>query len=128
MLIQDISSASLSQKRKEQLQAPTKAPLRKKAEATDEIREEKAERHTIISVKMTKTIPMIKTKRMEITKGNSVGVETETSTSRTRTVKMPNGPEETRKKVEITSKRETLRPLAHQSATVEVRGAREVRT
>lgn len=71
---------------------------------------------------------MTKRKRMETTKGNSVGVETETSTSRTRTVKMPNGPEETRKKVEITSKREIQRPLVLLSAIEVAPGAKGVRT
>ena len=70
---------------------------------------------------------MIKRKRMETTKANSVGVETETSTSRTKTVKMPNGPNETRNKVEIISKKEKGLPV-NLSVIEVVQEGNEVRT
>lgn len=70
---------------------------------------------------------MIKRKRMETTKANSVGVETETSTSRTKTVKMPNGPNETRNKVEIISKKEKGLPV-NLSVIEVVQEVNEVRT
>ena len=97
-LIQDISSVSLSRKKKELLQTLTKHPKRKVEESSGKRAIEKS-----LTITLKIKIKTIKTRKMEIkTKvGISVGVETKTSTNRTKTVIIPNSPEETRKKVEI---------------------------
>lgn len=67
----------------------------------------------------------IKIRRTEIPiKGeNSVGVETKTSTNRRGTVKMPNCPEETRKKVEIKTKMRESQKLPQESPSVNLKRA-----
>ena len=83
--------------------------LRKKVEESSEKRakENKSYITTLIKIKTIKTRKM----EIKIKMGNSVGVETKTSTNRKGTVKMPNCPEETRKKVGIKTKmRESRKP------------------
>jgi len=82
-------------------------------ETTAKRAEEKARKYTTNLMMTMIKIITIKTRRKEIpVKGeNSVGVETKTSTNRKGTVKMPNCPEETRKKVGIKTKmRESRKP------------------
>lgn len=105
-LIQDINSVSLNQKRKELLQTPTKMLLRRKVEESSEKRakENKSYITTLIKIKTIKTRKM----EIKIKMGNSVGVETKTST-KTRTVIIPNSRKETRKKVEIKRRMREIR-------------------
>jgi hypothetical protein len=87
----------------ELLQTPTKITRRKKVvETTAKRAEEKALRYTTnLMMTMIKIITIKRRKKEIPIKGeNSVGVETtKTSTNRRGTVKMPNCPEESRKKV-----------------------------
>lgn len=87
--------------------------------------EEKVQKYTTNLMMTMIKIITIKIRRTEIAikRENSVGVETKTSTNRIGTVKMPNCPEETRKKVEIKIKMRESRKLPEESPSVNLKKA-----